>query len=346
MEKKEAHGGEKSAQMCTPVSSARRECTKELSITNSESKFILGLGHILLDISAKVDDNFIERYDVLIGSGILAKEIHTKMFEEMQESPLVEYIPGSAMLNSIRTAQWVLGGRSVKGRTGALGAIGNDQNGWRLEMLCEQEGVTTSFMTIETARTGVCAVCLKGVERGLIARLDAANEYELEHVKANAMLFDTAGIIYTTGYFLGCSEGELSIYAAERAKQTGALFCINLAACYVPKAYPDKLAKLITLSDYVFGNDKEAAAYGDSVGLLDTSATSVALHLANLPSEKCMRTVVITQGTACTILARSDGTFLKVPIVPVPQERIVDLNAAGDSFVGGFLAALSIGANV
>jgi len=346
MEKKEAYDGEKSAQMCTPVSSARRECTKELSITNSESKFILGLGHILLDISAKVDDNFIERYDVLIGSGILAKEIHTKMFEEMQESPLVEYIPGSAMLNSIRTAQWVLGGRSVKGRTGALGAIGNDQNGWRLEMLCEQEGVTTSFMTIETARTGVCAVCLKGVERGLIARLDAANEYELEHVKANAMLFDTAGIIYTTGYFLGCSEGELSIYAAERAKQTGALFCINLAACYVPKAYPDKLAKLITLSDYVFGNDKEAAAYGDSVGLLDTSATSVALHLANLPSEKCMRTVVITQGTACTILARSDGTFFESPYCACPSRADSSLNAAGDSFVGGFLAALSIGANV
>jgi len=118
---------------------------------------------------------------------------------------------------------------------------------------------------------------------------------------------------------------------------------MNLAACYVATAYPKKLARLITLSDYVFGNDKEAAAYGESVGLTDTSAKNVAIYIANLPCEKDIRTVVITQGKDCTILARSDGSSFSFPIVPVPEERIVDVNAAGDSFVGGFLAALSIG---
>lgn len=200
-------------------------------------------------------------------------------------------------------------------------------------------------MTVSKARTGVCGVCLKGVERGLVARLEAANEYKLEHLKAHEKFFDSAGIIYTTGFFLGCGDGEVAIYAAERAKQTGALFCMNLAACYVPHKYPDKLARLISLSDYVFGNEKEAAAYGESIGLQNTSASNVALHMVNLPCEKAMRTVVITQGTKCTILARSDGSFFRVPIVPVPKELVVDVNAAGDSFVGGFLAALSIGEN-
>lgn len=200
-------------------------------------------------------------------------------------------------------------------------------------------------MTVPTARTGVCGVCLKGEERGLIARLEAANEYKLEHLKANETFFDSAGIIYTTGFFLGCDDGQVAIYAAERAKQTGALFCMNLAACYVPHKYPDKLARLISLSDYVFGNEKEAAAYGESIGLKNTSASNIAFHMVHLPCEKAMRTVVITQGTKCTILAKSDGSFFRVPIVPVPKEQIVDVNAAGDSFVGGFLAALSIGEN-
>jgi len=310
-----------------------------------DNKIILGFDHILLDISAQVDDDFIERYKVLIGEGIMANEIHVNMYEELKGLPTVEYIPGSTMVNTIRIAQWILGGKSAGGTTAILGAIGDDESGSLLKLRCNQEGVTTCLMTVPSARTGVCGVCLKGVERGLVTRFNAANEYKLEHLQANERLFDSAGIIYTTGFFLGCCNGDIAIYAAERAKKIDALFCMNLAACYIPKKYPDTLERLITLSDYVFGNDKEATAYAESVGLECTSVEKVASYLANIPSEKGMRTVVITQGTNFTILARSDGVFLRVPVLPVLEERIVDVNAAGDSFVGGFLAALYTGEN-
>jgi len=96
----------------------------------------------------------------------------------------------------------------------------------------------------------------------------------------------------------------------------------------------------------VFGNDREAEAYGESNGLEDISTRNVARYILRLPREKPgPRTVVLTHGASCTVLARSDGLFMEIPTIRVPKENIVDLNAAGDSFVGGYLAGLALGQN-
>merc|ERR1712046_10215 len=54
------------------------------------------------------------------------------------------------------------------------------------------------------------------------------------------------------------------------------------------------------------------------------------------------RTVVITQGSDPTIVC-INGQITEHPILALPKEKLVDTNGAGDSYVGGFLAALSKG---
>merc|ERR1711907_353143 len=66
-------------------------------------------------------------------------------------------------------------------------------------------------------------------------------------------------------------------------------------------------------------------------------------RLSLIPGAKsCKRTVVITQGADPTIVA-INGQVTQYPIIALPKEKLVDTNGAGDSFVGGFLAALSKG---
>jgi len=310
------------------------------------NKFILGISHCLLDISANVDDDFIKRYEVNIGSALLATNRQLLMYEEMYRLPGVQYIPGGASLNSIRIAQWILRAGATKSCTGFMGAIGEDNNGDYIENMCRKEGVSTCLMRIPSIPSGTCAVCIKNGERALVASLSAANMYVLEHIRENETLLNSASIVYSSGFFINCCQGKVSLFVAERTKLNGAIFCINLAACYIPKKYPKELARLITLSDYVFGNDREAEAYGESIGLEDTSTRNVARYIAKLPREKSRpRTVVLTQGANSTILTRSDGLFMEIPTIRVPKEHIVDLNGAGDSFVGGYLAGLALGQN-
>jgi len=317
-----------------------------INVYPDERKLIVGISHCLLDISAHVDDDFIKRHEIIIGTAVLATERQVPMYEEIQKLPNVVYTPGGASLNSIRIAQWILGAGAKERSTSFIGAIGDDSNGEFIENMCIREGLHTCFMKVPDSPSGTCTVCVKGGERALVANLGAANEYGIEHLKKNDALLRSAGIVYSSGFFLNCCGGKVSIFVAERCRQLGAIFCINLAACYIPKAYPVELARLIKLSDFVFGNHHEAKAYGESIGLVDTSVKNVGQYIAQLPREKSRpRTVVLTQGSSCTILARSDGLFMEIPTLRVPRSSIVDLNAAGDSFVGGFLAALSLGEN-
>jgi adenosine kinase len=51
---------------------------------------------------------------------------------------------------------------------------------------------------------------------------------------------------------------------------------------------------------------------------------------------------VFTQGSQPTIIAH-EGTISTFPVDPLPADKLVDTNGAGDAFVGGFLAQLSLG---
>jgi adenosine kinase len=94
----------------------------------------------------------------------------------------------------------------------------------------------------------------------------------------------------------------------------------------------------------VFGNETEAAAWGAANGLGESADVSaVALAIAALPlAGGGVRTVVITQGAKQTVAAVGGAIAATVPVDPVAN--IVDVNGAGDAFVGGFLAATARGA--
>ena len=63
------------------------------------------MGNPLLDISANVDYEFLEKYDMKPNNAILAEEKHKPLYDEMVEKYKVDYIPGGATQNSLRVAQ-------------------------------------------------------------------------------------------------------------------------------------------------------------------------------------------------------------------------------------------------
>merc|ERR1719204_1834180 len=247
----------------------------------------------------------------------------------------VQYIAGGATLNTIRVAQWMLGDN---GTTGYIGAIGNDVFGQLMKEQCKKDGVATEFMVNPNVPTGACAVAIYDKERGLVANLAAANTYKKEHLVEHKNLCLRARIIYSAGYFLTVCPDAMMM-AAGVTMTTNSLYCINLSAPFIISYFADPLAKVIECADYVFGNEDEAKVYGETQKMTDTTPKAVAQYIAKLPCKKAMRTVVITQGSEQTIVARSNGLCLEVPVAPLDPNMIVDLNAAGDAFVGGFLAA-------
>ena len=112
--------------------------------------------------------------------------------------------------------------------------------------------------------------------------------------------------------------------------------------------FKDRLAGVLALADLVFGNESEAAAWGAANGLEGASVEAVAAAIAASPKlGRAGRTVVITQGAMETVVAKPGAAATTaVPVEPIAAEAIVDVNGAGDAFVGGFLAATAAGKDV
>jgi adenosine kinase len=304
---------------------------------------ILGMGNPLLDISAAVGPELLEKYGLKAGDAVLAEEKHQPLFEEMKKQPKVQYIAGGATQNTIRVAQWML---QKQGATAYMGAIGKDANGQQLKDACKKDGVNALYMEDPSTPTGTCACLIVGIERSLCTNIAAANNYKASHAQApeNWKVIENADIIYSAGFFATVSPEAMKLAAQQKMKD-GKIYCLNLSAPFLMQVPPFKACFVETMPyvDFLFSNETEAQTWADTEGWESKDVEFIARRLSLIPSKKSRkRTVVITQGCDPTVVA-VNGNVSKYPIIALPKEKLVDTNGAGDSFVGGFLAALSKG---
>merc|ERR1711972_843632 len=153
-----------------------------------------------------------------------------------------------------------------------------------------------------------------------------------------------AKMVYSAGFFITVSADSIKLASQEMAR-TGGLYCMNLSAPFLMQVPPFKACFVETMPyiDFPFGNETEARTWAETEGWETTDVAFIATRLSLIPSAKGRkRTVVITQGCEPTIVA-VNGHITEHPVIALPKEKLVDTNGAGDSYVGGFLAALSKG---
>jgi len=305
-----------------------------------ESGSILGMGNPLLDISATVGQDLLDKYDVKMDSAILAEEKHQPLFKELVEKYDPKYIAGGATQNTIRVAQWMMSAKQPK-RTAFFGCVGDDESGKTLEKCAQSDGVHVHYMKDPETPTGACAALIKDGERSLVTNLDAANNFKPSHLQSEEAkkIIELAKIYYCAGFFLTVSVPSL-VEVAEHAVANNKTFCLNLSAPFIVDFYGDQMSTAMEYADFLFGNESEAAAYGKKNGMGD-DLKKIALAVAALPkkNESKPRTVVFTQGSESTIVA-CNGTVTEYAVEPLAKELLVDTNGAGDAFVGGFLSRL------
>lgn len=277
------------------------------------------MGNPLLDISATVGQDFLDKYGVEMDSAILAEEKHQPLFKELVDKYDPKYIAGGATQNTIRVAQWMMSKEQPK-HTAFMGCVGNDDYGKTLEKCATSDGVHVHYMKDADTPTGTCAALIKDGERSLVTNLDAANNFKPSHLKTEEAkkIIDLAKIYYCAGFFLTVSVPSL-VEVAELAVTKNKIFCLNLSAPFIVDFFGDQMATAMPYADYLFGNESEAAAYGKKHNLGE-DIKKIALAVAALPkkNESRPRTVVFTQGSGSTIVA-CDGNITEYEVVPLAK---------------------------
>mmetsp|Transcript_21417 Transcript_21417/g.29998 ORF Transcript_21417/g.29998 Transcript_21417/m.29998 type:complete len:345 (-) Transcript_21417:39-1073(-) len=302
---------------------------------------LMGMGNPLLDISAEVGQDMLDKYDVKLDSAILAEGKHIPIYKELIEKYNAGFIAGGATQNSIRIAQWMLLASGKANQTAFMGCVGDDEYGQTLAKCALADGVLTHYMKDVTTDTGTCAVLVKDGERSLIANLAAANNFKISHLETDLAqnIYKTAQYYYIAGFFLTVSVESL-VKVAEHALAENKTFCLNLSAPFIIDFFGDQVATALPYADILFCNESEAETYAKKHDLGE-DLKDVALKVAASPKKntKRSRMVIFTQGSKSTIVAY-EGKVTEYNVEPLASELLVDTNGAGDAFVGGFLSQL------
>ncbi|XP_054454870.1 adenosine kinase b isoform X2 [Anoplopoma fimbria] len=302
---------------------------------------LFGMGNPLLDISAVVDKDFLDKFGLKLNDQILAEDKHKALFEEIVQRSKVEYHAGGSTQNSVKIAQWMI--QNPQKVATFFGCIGTDNFGEILKKKAAEAHVDAHYYEQNEEPTGTCAACITGDNRSLVANLAAANCYKKEKhldLDSNWELVKKAKVYYIAGFFLTVSP-ESIMKVAKHASENNKIFCMNLSAPFISQFFKEPLMNVMPYVDILFGNETEAATFAEKLGFETDDIAEIAKKTQNLHKEnpKRQRVVVFTQGSEDTV-ATVGEKVTRFPVLDIDQNDIVDTNGAGDAFVGGFLSAL------
>lgn len=208
-----------------------------------------------------------------------------------------------------------------------IGCVGNDAYGEALRGALLAEQIDCQAVSTVDGSSGVALIVVDDSSQNSIVIVPGANgALTAETIDRFDSVIRAADVLICQLEVPDASVG----HALKRGRELGKTVILNPAPASRPLP-SDWYASI----DYLIPNESEASALsGLSVDSLDT-AQAAATRLIALGAGK----VIITLGAQGSLFA--DGQ--RFEHFPAPVVKAVDTTAAGDTFVGGFAAALAAG---
>ena len=208
-----------------------------------------------------------------------------------------------------------------------IGCVGNDDYGVRLRDALLAEHIDCEAVSVVEDSSGVALIVVDDNSQNAIVIVAGANGAMTPAVieRFDAVL-QAADVVICQLEIPDATVGP----ALKRARELGTTVILNPAPASRPLP-----ADWFAAIDYLIPNESEAAALsGLAVDSLQ-SAETAATQLIAMGAGK----VIVTLGAQGSLFANGNG----FEHFPAPTVKAVDTTAAGDTFVGGFAAALADG---
>ena len=213
------------------------------------------------------------------------------------------------------------------GDVSMIGCVGTDAYGTQLRDALQVEGIDCQAVSTVDGSSGVALIVVDDSSQNAIVIVAGSNG---ELTPASLQAFDA--VLQAADVIVCQLEVPMNTvgYALKRGRELGKTVILNPAPASAPLP-----AEWYASIDYLIPNESEATALsGVTVDSID-SAKAAATHLIQAGAGK----VIITLGAQGALFTDGQG----FEHLLAPKVKAVDTTAAGDTFVGGFAAALANG---
>jgi adenosine kinase len=304
---------------------------------------IIAIGNPIVDISAKIDKEGIKKYRLKWGETVFADEGNVGFFEDLEKKSDVTYIPGGSIQNTLRVASWCLNmEKKNKGKykLTMLGATGNDGYKDKIINSLKSSGVNPLLQSIPDMETSRCGVGIYKKERCLLAQIRASNCLTEDFVKEHEKEIYQHDALIIEGYFLA-EKFDICKNLCHRFRKENKLVILTIGAVFIVEAHLPKVLEIANDADMFICNFDELKAFA---GDKKENNYKDIFEKAFKKLKAKDRLFLVTDGSKGVLVSKYDYKKGKVDYIlqsfptVMKSEEIVDLNGAGDSFLGGFLS--------
>ena len=282
------------------------------------NKKILGIGNAIVDVFAKVEDEFIIKRNFIKGS---MKLINKSEFEDLKKNIKIKKIlAGGSVANTMSGIAY------LKGSSSFIGKINSDNFGEIYKKSLEDINVKFPYIQKnENLSTGASIILITpDSERTMCTYLGVSSHLSENDINESNIINNE--LIFLEGYLWdkGTSE-KMFKHVINIAKKNKVKIAMSLSDIFCVSRHKEDFYNLLKNDlDILIGNEKEINELTNKKNLLDS--------INQL--KKLNKFIVITRSENGS-LAIKDNEIINCNSEKVNE--IVDLTGAGDLFAAGFL---------
>jgi len=282
------------------------------------NKKILGIGNAIVDILAKVDDEFLIKRNFIKGS---MKLISKSEFEDLKKNIKIEKIvAGGSVANTMSGIAY------LKGSPSFIGKINSDSFGEIYKKSLENINVKFSYLQKnEDLSTGASIILITpDSERTMCTYLGISSHLSDKDINENNIIEHE--LIFLEGYLWdkGISE-KMFKHAINIAKKSKVKIAMSLSDIFCVTRHKQDFYNLLQNDlDILIGNENEINKLANKKNLLDS--------ISQL--KKLNKLIVVTRSENGS-MAIKDNEIVNCNSIKV--NKVLDLTGAGDLFAAGFL---------
>jgi fructokinase len=282
------------------------------------NKKILGIGNAIVDVLAKVDDEFLIKNNLVKGS---MKLINKFEFENLEKNIKIEkVVAGGSVANTMAGIAYLNGSPSF------IGKVNSDKFGDLYKKSLEDINVNFPYTKKnESLPTGASIILITpDSERTMCTYLGISSHLSADDISENNILDHE--LIFLEGYLWDKGNSEKMFkHAINISKQNNVKIAMTLSDVFCVTRHKEDFYNLLKNDlNILIGNENEINELTGKKNLLDSIN-----HL-----KKFDKLIVITRSDQGS-LAIKNNEIINCESIKV--DKILDLTGAGDLFAAGFL---------
>jgi len=282
------------------------------------NKKILGIGNAIVDVLAKVDDEFLIKRNFIKGS---MKLIDKSEFEDLKKNIKIEkVVAGGSVANTMSGIAY------LKGSPSFIGKINSDSFGEMYKKSLEDINVDFPYIQKkENLSTGASIILITpDSERTMCTYLGISSHLSDSDINENNIINNE--LIFLEGYLWdkGISE-KMFKHTINLAKKNKVKIAMSLSDIFCVTRHKEDFYNLLKNDlDILIGNENEINELTGKKNLLDTISQLKELN----------KLIIITRSESGS-MAIKNNEIINCDSKKV--DKVLDLTGAGDLFAAGFL---------